>query len=110
MVTAGLDGTAWRRYQTDEDAACAHYIDWGHTRREVNQVLTDLDGVELWQDLDQLVAQAGALIDALSRALSPDGPIAASATLAQELTECAVSMHLALGDAYRAMHKARPPD
>jgi hypothetical protein len=107
-LAVALDGEAWKWPGPLNMELRAFYLDYGHTRDEVDPADLELAATELWDDLDDLAAQARTLLNRLAVSLNGDGSLAGAALAAQDLVDVATAIHLALNDAYHVAHQRRP--
>jgi hypothetical protein len=108
MLRAAIDGEAWRWPAPVHEDLRAYYLDYGHTRDLVDPTDLKLAASELWEDLDDLAAQARDIVRDLLESLDDDGTLARAARAAQDLVEVATALHLALNDGYHVAHHRSP--
>jgi hypothetical protein len=85
-----------------------YYLDFGHTRFNVDFSTAELVARELWDDVDDTAADATKALSELVETLHGDGNLARAATAAERLLGLAIGMHLALSEAYRVGHEQLP--
>jgi hypothetical protein len=108
MVASALDATTASAASALAEGDNAYYLDYGHTRRDVDRSTTQLMGRELWEDLDVTAANASRTLSELTETLHGNGNIAQAAAASLKLLELAVGLHVALSEAYEVAHRERP--
>jgi hypothetical protein len=108
MLGAALDGEVWTWPAPLHQDLSAYYLDYDHTRDLIDSTDLELAARELWEDVDELSAQARDTARVLMEGLSAGGTLAQAARAAQELVDVAIALHLVLNDAYHVAHQRFP--
>jgi phage-related minor tail protein len=108
MVDSALDASAATTTSALAEGETAYYLDYGHTRRDIDGSRTELLARELWEDLDDTAATASRVLSELIETLHGSGNLARAAAASQQLVELAVGLNVALGEAYQLAHRQRP--
>jgi len=108
MVASALDADSASAASALAESQNAYYLDYGHTRRDVDSSAIELLARELWEDVDDTAANASRALSDLIDTLHGSGNLAQAATASQQLVELAVGLHVALTEAYQAAHRQLP--
>jgi hypothetical protein len=108
MVSCALDAGSATAASALAEVQNAYYLDYGHTRHDVDSSLIEFLARELWEDLDDTAANASRTLSHLIDTLHGSGNLAQAATASQQLLELAVGLHIALTEAYQLAHRQLP--